>query len=124
VTAPRIERSIDLPGSPEQVWRALTEPDGLSAWFGARASVEAASRGSHIEFRRENGGVQAAVLEEVVPPKRLVFRWLPFEKSPEGMRRVPGGRVEFTLEQVDEGTRLTVLEIGPADYPATTMGVR
>ena len=35
-----IERELILPAPPARVWAALTQPDQLSAWFGARASID------------------------------------------------------------------------------------
>ncbi|MCU1495731.1 MAG: ATPase, partial [Acidimicrobiaceae bacterium] len=36
----RIERTVTLTRAPREVWRALTTADGLSAWFGERASID------------------------------------------------------------------------------------
>ena len=37
----RIERMVELGHPPPKVWDALTTPEGLSAWFGERASIDA-----------------------------------------------------------------------------------
>jgi uncharacterized protein YndB with AHSA1/START domain len=101
-----IERSIDLPATIEGVWAALTKPDRLSAWFGAIA-VEAELRpGGRITFEHEDA-VWRGVVEAVDPPRRFAFRWLaPVGGSGERTR------VEFRLEETEEGTRLAVRE-GP-----------
>jgi len=36
----RIERTVALTRPPREVWQALTTADGLSAWFGERASID------------------------------------------------------------------------------------
>lgn len=36
----RIDRSVQLAYPPATVWAALTTPEGLSAWFGDRASID------------------------------------------------------------------------------------
>jgi uncharacterized protein YndB with AHSA1/START domain len=36
----RIEREVSVPAPPAEVWPALTEPDDISAWFGADAELD------------------------------------------------------------------------------------
>ena len=36
----RIERIVSLTRAPRDVWQALTTAEGLSAWFGERASID------------------------------------------------------------------------------------
>ena len=36
----RIERTVTLTRGPREVWQALTTAEGLSAWFGERASID------------------------------------------------------------------------------------
>ena len=111
----RIERSIELPVSPEDAWPAVTQPDGLSAWFGARVAMEKLENGARIEFVWPDGSARAAVLEEVVPARRLAFRWLPFEKTSDGPRARPATRVEIELIETDGGCILKVLESAPLE---------
>jgi uncharacterized protein YndB with AHSA1/START domain len=108
----RIERHVDLPASPDEVWEALTDPERLSSWFGARARLQA-RRGARVWFRWDDGRERGGVIEEADRPTRLSFRWLPFERLPGGGHRPSGtGRVEFVLEPVTGGTRLRVTEWG------------
>jgi uncharacterized protein YndB with AHSA1/START domain len=106
---PAIDRQIVLPASPERVWSALTEGSNLSRWFGAEVELEARRGGSAI-FRWPEGHQREATVEEMDPPRRLSFRWAPFERTGSGARVVPATRVEFTLEAAPEGTLLTVSE--------------
>ena len=39
-TIPAIERQLDFRASPERLWRAITEDDELSAWFGQGAHLD------------------------------------------------------------------------------------
>jgi uncharacterized protein YndB with AHSA1/START domain len=108
----RVSRSTDLPAPPARVWEALTESGELSAWFGADAAGEFRP-GGRVTFRWEDGRERGAVLEELDRPRRLAFRWLPFERNPRGETRMLGpGRVEITIEGVPGGTRITVAEQG------------
>jgi uncharacterized protein YndB with AHSA1/START domain len=108
-----IERREVLPAPPERVWEALTEAGELSEWFGAEVSGELRAMG-RITFRWGDGRERPAVIEELERPRRLAFRWLPFERHRDGETRVVGtGRVEISVEEVHEGSRITVAERGP-----------
>jgi uncharacterized protein YndB with AHSA1/START domain len=106
---PAIDRQILLPASPERVWSALTEGKQLSSWFGAEVELEPRRGGSAI-FRWPEGRCREATVEEMDPPRRLSFRWAPFERTGTGPRMVPVTRVEFTLVPAPEGTLLSVSE--------------
>jgi uncharacterized protein YndB with AHSA1/START domain len=100
-----IERAIELDAGIEEVWSAVTTPERLSAWFGATA-VEADLRpGGRITFHRDDA-VWRGLVEAVDAPHLFVFRWLPRSGDSLGERT----RVEFRLEAIPEGTRLTVHE--------------
>jgi uncharacterized protein YndB with AHSA1/START domain len=38
----RIERTVELAHPPAKVWAALTTAEGLAAWFGNEAAIDAA----------------------------------------------------------------------------------
>jgi uncharacterized protein YndB with AHSA1/START domain len=108
----KVERRIQLPLPPEEVWPALTEGDRLSEWFGARTALEARP-GGRATFRWPDGRERVAVVEAAEPGRRLTFRWLPFARWPGGQTVVLGsGRVELTLEPHGSGSVLTVAEWG------------
>jgi uncharacterized protein YndB with AHSA1/START domain len=97
------ERSVTLPATPSEVWRALTESDELSRWFGCPVELDARPGGRVTVHEAER--VRRGLVEEVEPAHRLTVRWLPDVGSIE--RRT---RVAFVLEAIPEGTRLTVTE--------------
>ena len=78
-----------LPHPPEQVWRALTEPAHLAAWFPADIEGERAA-GARLRFVFRNGEGPAEEGEMVTfdPPSVLELRWgdelLRFELEPDG----------------------------------------
>ena len=100
-----IRREIELEAPIDEVWAAVTRPERLSAWFGAQALEAVLRPGGRITFERQ-GEIWRGLVELVEPPRRFAFRWLPG----------PGGaleqrtRVEFRLEPIEGGTRLTVRE--------------
>jgi uncharacterized protein YndB with AHSA1/START domain len=111
----QVEREVLLPAPPARVWEALSEPEQLSAWFGADASMEVRPRG-RARFRWPDGTERAAVVETAEEPRLLVFRWLPFERPNRGEARLTGvGRVRIALEPHDGGTLLSVVESGAPD---------
>lgn len=92
--------------SPEKVWRALTEPEHLAAWFPARIDGERRT-GAPLRFVFEHGEGPPSngVLEVFDPPRLLLMTW-----GAESLR--------FELEPVDGGTVLTFVngfdELGKA----------
>ena len=97
-----IVREITLPVSPEEAWEAITEPEHLEAWFAEEVEALDPVPGGEVAVRFAGEGPRRAVVEEVEECHRFAFRW-----SDEGATRV-----EFTLEEVAEGTRLIVVESG------------
>ena len=99
----QVTRSIELDASVTEVWRALTEASLLSDWFEAEAELEARVNGA-VRFRFADGSELRGVVVACDPPRRLSFRWRDV--------RGPGNAavVEFSLEPVPGGTRLTVTE--------------
>lgn len=109
-----VAREVVLPVPPGRVWEALSDPEELSAWFGAEASIEVRSRG-RARFRWPDGTERLAVVETAEAPRLLVFRWLPFERMGRGATRPAVlGRVRIALEPRDGGTLLTVVESAPS----------
>lgn len=95
-----VEREITIPATPAEVWPALTQSDEVSVWFGADVELDVRPGGRAV-FRWSDGTERHAVVEEVEPEHRLSFRWL---------EAIPSTRVEITLDEVAEGTRVRVVE--------------
>jgi uncharacterized protein YndB with AHSA1/START domain len=110
---PSVRREIVVPEAPATVWEALTDPDRLAEWFANEVELELAPGGEGI-FRWADGTSRRAVVESVEPGRRLAFVWS--EESGEA----PATRVELTLEEADEGTRLAVLEEPAVPGPAAS----
>jgi uncharacterized protein YndB with AHSA1/START domain len=118
-----VEREITIPAPPGDVWPAVTHSDELSAWFGADVELDPRPGGRGV-FRWPDGTERQVVVEDVEPGRRLAFRWLPFQRTPEGETvTVPSTRVEITLDPVQVGTRVRVVE-QPAFSRPTTMQAR
>ena len=121
-----IEREVVFESPAGDVWTALTEPGRLSDWFGAETDLRA-EPGATATFRFPDGTERRALVERVTPGRRLVFRWLPFERGPDGR---PGpalpSRVEIDVSPVDGGTRVRIVETptGSAGIPRGPIGFR
>jgi uncharacterized protein YndB with AHSA1/START domain len=74
----RLRRTLSF--APERVWRALTDPAALAAWFWPERFATAVDLDLRVggHYRINGPGVGMAVAGEYVavePPHRLVFTW-------------------------------------------------
>src|SRR6266498_5500259 len=104
----RIERTVELAHPPSKVWTALTTADGLGAWFGNEATIDLRPGGS-AWMRWTEGFTADMRVERVEEPTVFGFTWHINGLPDDDPRRT---YVEFTLEPVGAGTRLTVVESG------------
>jgi uncharacterized protein YndB with AHSA1/START domain len=100
----RVEREVTVPAEPDEVWRMLTEPDGLAGWLAEEAEIDVRPDGE-ARFRMADGEERTGFVEEADPPARLTLWWRAGDED--------ASRIEFTLEPVDDGTRVTVVESRP-----------
>ena len=109
----RIERVVDIAHPPAKVWAALTTAEGLAAWFGDEAAIDLRPGGSaHLTW---TGGPTADMrVERVEEPTVFGFTWHIYGLPADDPRRT---YVEFTLDPIGTGTRLTVVETGFAQLP-------
>ncbi|HEX6469101.1 MAG TPA: SRPBCC domain-containing protein [Streptosporangiaceae bacterium] len=109
----RIERTVEIAHPPATVWAALTTAEGLSAWFGKEARIDLRPGGS-AWMTWDSGHTADMRVERVEEPTVFGFTWPIFGLPEDDPRRT---YVEFTLEPVGTGTRLTVVESGFAQLP-------
>jgi len=95
-----IERETLLEAEPERVWEALTDESLLADWFADGARIDP-WEGGEVEFECEDGERRGTV-QRIDAERELAFTWA---------RRGEGeSLVRFTLEPVEYGTRLVVVE--------------
>jgi uncharacterized protein YndB with AHSA1/START domain len=116
----RIEKSIVLRAPIARVWRAISNAQEFGSWFRVALEGEFAP-GATVRGRITYPGYEHATMEmqiERIEPERLFsFRWHPGDVDhahPED----PTTLVEFRLEEIAGGTRLTVIESGFDRIPA------
>ena len=109
----RIQRTVEVAHPPARVWAALTTAEGLGAWFGNEATIDLRPGGS-ARMTWTNGFAVDMRVERVDEPTVFGFTWQIYGLPEDDPRRT---YVEFTLEPVGSGTRLTVVESGFAQLP-------
>jgi len=112
----RIEKNIVLHTPRSRAWRALTDHKEFGAWFGVvldGAFVPGARvRGKITHKGYEHVPLEIAV-EKMEPETLFSFRWHPYAIEPGvDYSKDPMTLIEFRLEEVADGTRLTVVESG------------
>jgi uncharacterized protein YndB with AHSA1/START domain len=100
-----VRKELTIGAPRERVWRALTEADELLRWFPDRSAEVDLRPGGTFRLEWESNDGDTGVFEEIDPPSRLVFRW--WQEGSEHRLRV-----EITLEEVEGGTRLVLVERG------------
>jgi uncharacterized protein YndB with AHSA1/START domain len=97
---------IDLPHSPEKVWRALTDPDLLREWLLPVIDLDL-EMGATFTFRTQpypgwDGTVNCRFVE-IEPQRKLSYTWtVPFLDT----------IVTFTLTPTPSGTQLSLVQSG------------
>jgi uncharacterized protein YndB with AHSA1/START domain len=122
----RVEKTIELRAPRSRVWRAISDAREFGTWFGLGTPLELS--GDFVPGARISGTWTAdgrettehfCTIERVEPERELVFRWVPYELPPgEDPAGHPTTRIEFRLEDIADGTRLTVVESGFGKLPA------
>jgi uncharacterized protein YndB with AHSA1/START domain len=105
-----VEREIVLPVEADTAWDVACEPDGLREWLAPEVELDLRPGGEGV-FRWEDGSLREAVVEEVEPGERVVFHWRSPADADDPVRGLTT-RVEISLEPVEGGTRVLVVESG------------
>ena len=127
-TSDQIEEQVLLPTSRARVWRALTNPEELGAWFGANISGATIAAGAHVTGHITIPGYEHVafdiIIEEMVTERRFSWRWHPNALDPKvDYSNEPRTLVAFTLEDAPNGTTLLrVVESGFDKLPADRRG--
>ena len=110
----RIERTVEIAHPPAKVWAALTTAEGLGTWFGDKGATIDLRQGGSAQMTWTSGDKADMRIERVEEPRVFGFTWHIYGLPADDPRRT---YVEFTLEPVGSGTRLTVVESGFAQLP-------
>jgi uncharacterized protein YndB with AHSA1/START domain len=119
----RIERSIVIKAPRERVWRALSNADEFSQWFGVNLQGQAFAPGKRARGQITHCGHEHVwfdvVIERIEPPQVLSYRWHPYAVDPAvDYESEQPTLVTFTLKELPgDGTLLTVVESGFDNVP-------
>jgi uncharacterized protein YndB with AHSA1/START domain len=119
----RIEKVSILKAPRSRVWRAVADAGEFGEWFGLKFDSPF-SPGTKVEGRITTPGDFADIpvsiqVERIEPESLFSYRWHPYAVDPAvDYSAEPMTLVEFRLEEVAEGTRLTVVESGFDQIPA------
>ena len=118
----RIEKQIELRTPIERVWRAVTDRDEFGTWFrvaldGPFAAGQVTT--GHITYAGYEHLKWEARVKQMEAPRLFSFEWHPYAVDPNvDYSQEPVTLVEFLLEPVAGGTRLTVVESGFEALPS------
>jgi uncharacterized protein YndB with AHSA1/START domain len=109
----------EIRGTPEEIFRALSDPEEIMKWWGPRGGLTRAHvnlrPGGEYRFELEGPGEKTGWVKGqyqiVEPPTRIVKTW--FSSKFPDLRN----SVEFRLEPTPGGTRLTLVHGGLAGRP-------
>lgn len=97
-----VRREIVLPADRETAWLKLADAEGLQSWLAEEVDLEVRP-GAQGTIRLHDGETRLVEVEEVTPQRRVSLIW----REPSGEPSL----VELTLDDVQEGTRLIVVEM-------------
>lgn len=119
----RIEKKVVLRAPLSRVWQAIADAKQFSEWFGVKLeqTFKAGQKVKgkilnptyeHIQFEME--------IERIEPQRYFSYRWHPYAVDPKAdYSKEPTTLVEFELEEVKDGTALTITESGFDRIPAS-----
>ncbi|HEY8073134.1 MAG TPA: SRPBCC family protein [Labilithrix sp.] len=124
----RIEKKKLLKAPRSRVWRALTDHEQFGTWFGIDIASGPFRPGEAIKGKIVPTRVDATVataqkpyegkswdatVDRIEPERLFSLRWHPFAVDASvDYAKEPTTLIEFTLEEVPEGTMLTIVESG------------
>jgi uncharacterized protein YndB with AHSA1/START domain len=139
----RIEKRVTLRAPVSRVWRAIADAEEFGSWFGFKLqgpfavgrTVKGTFQGSLDEaaimeqqrrmglapsrLRLPEGDLVFCTVERIEPERYFSFRWIPYGIDAEAdPQNEPTTLVELRLEQIPEGTLLTIVESGFDRVPA------
>lgn len=109
-----VSRTIRIAAPVDRVWAAITEPEHISQWFG-ESVLTGRRAGATGSLHWDDYGTIPVRIESVDAPRSISYRW----SNDDAARALPtevddavSTVFTFTLEAVEGGTQLTVVETG------------
>ncbi len=143
ISSDRIEKRVVLRASLQRVWQAISDAKQFGVWFGIELTGEFVAGSSitgsfiadldetAIVKQQEKLGLRPTAIrmaekqfvfctvERVEPERYFSFRWIPYGIDADADPNAePTTLVEFFLQEMSEGTLLTIVESGFDSVPA------
>ncbi|MDB5169359.1 MAG: Aha1 domain superfamily [Candidatus Saccharibacteria bacterium] len=113
-----IEKVIVINAPQEKVYEAITSPERITSWFPSAIEGTLNVGDRPILDFGEHGKNQIYV-ESAKPHEYFAYRWIPGSRHFIGdVLSQPNTLVEFIIQEVENGTRVTLKETGFASLPA------
>ena len=109
-----VRRTIQIAAPVEKVWTAVTAPEHISRWFG-EAAFDAFEVGALGTLSWPDEGAIPVRIEAIDEPRMVSYRWSNDDAlgtRPTEIDDAHSTVFTFTLEALDDGTALTVVETG------------
>ncbi|TDN90704.1 SRPBCC domain-containing protein [Microbacterium sp. BK668] len=109
-----VRRSIRIAAPVDKVWSAVTAPEHISRWFG-HARFDGTGVGAQGTLTFPDYGAVPVRIEAVDEPRSVTYRWGNDDAlgaPPAELDEAAATVFTFTLEAVEGGTQLTVVESG------------
>ena len=119
--ADRIEKQLVLRAKRSRVWRALSDAEEFGKWFGVKLQgtfTEGATVRGQITHPGYEHLAMEVLVERVEPERYIAWRWHPYAVDPRvDYSKEPTTLVEFHLNEIPNGTEVTVIESGFSQIP-------
>jgi uncharacterized protein YndB with AHSA1/START domain len=112
----RIEKKVLVRAPRARVWKAISDPAEFSKWFRVKTDGEfrPGARAHMTSTYPGHEGVEFFIdIVEVEPERKLSWHWHPGGKNSDALNPAdPPTLVAFELQEVQDGTLVTVTESG------------
>jgi uncharacterized protein YndB with AHSA1/START domain len=121
-TTDRIQKEIVLKAPRSRVWKAISDSREFGDWFkvdmsGVTFEAGKPARGK-MTYPGHEGHPFEIVIDRIEPERLFSFKWHPYGIDPNyDYSDEPMTLIEFELDEVEAGTRLTVTESGFDSIP-------
>jgi uncharacterized protein YndB with AHSA1/START domain len=112
----RIEKTVTLRAPRSRVWRAISRAEEFGEWFRVKLDgtfAEGATTRGQILYPGYEHLTMEMFVDRIEPERYFAYRWHPYAVEPGAdYSREPTTLVEFTLDEANGGTVLTIVESG------------
>ena len=126
VTSDSIEKKVSLDAPRTRVWRALTDHQEFSAWFGVKmtAPFKPGTEATGTMTYKGESITMRMWIDRIEPEVFFSFHWHPFgiDKTVDYSKE-PKTLVSFTLADAPGGTLLTIRETGFDKIPESRRAI-